>query len=149
MMRLRTAALALALVAAPFSAFAAGPYDANCKMCHQTNGAGLGNQFPRLSGRAADMAKTPQGRSYLVEVSLYGLTGRIDVDNKPVSGVMPAFARLDDATLATILNQVTSFGGGKVKAFTPAEVRASRATKLTTAQVRARREALFSKVRPQ
>ena len=40
-------------------------------------------------------------------------------------------------------------GGGKAKAFTPAEVKAGRATKLTTAQVRARREALFSKVRPQ
>lgn len=149
MTRLRTAALALALVAAPLAAFAAGPYDANCKMCHQTNGAGLANQFPRLSGRAADMARTPEGRSYLVEVALYGMTGRIDVDDKPLSGVMPGFARLDDATLAAILNQVTGFGGGKAKAFTPAEVKAGRATKLTTAQVRARREALFSKVRPQ
>lgn len=141
MNRACSAAIALLLAITPAAALAAGEYDANCKMCHQTGGAGLKGQFPRLAGRAPQIAAKPDGRNYLIDVTLNGMSGRIQVEDQPLSGVMPGFARLDDATLAKILNQVTAFGG-KAKPFTPAEVAARRASKMTTAQVRARREVL-------
>lgn len=141
MISVRSAVVALALAAAPATALAAGPYDANCKMCHQTGGAGLKGQFPKLAGRVSQIAGAPDGRAYLIDVTLYGMSGRIQVEGQPLSGVMPGFARLDDATLAAILNQATAFSG-KAKPFTAAEVAARRADKLTTAQVRAKREVL-------
>ena len=34
-------------------------YKQSCLMCHQSTGAGLAGQFPRLAGRVAAMAAVP------------------------------------------------------------------------------------------
>jgi len=127
------------------SAHAAEPgrvYDANCAMCHQKAGAGLAGQFPRLAGRAGAIAKTPAGRRYLAQVTLFGMAGKVEVDGTQIIGVMPGFALLSDADLASALNYVIGLGtkGVAIKAADLKSVR--NGEQLSPTQVRANRDAL-------
>ena len=83
------------------------------------------------------------GREYLIKVVLYGLSGEIMVKGAKFNGAMPAFGQLKDAEVAAVLNHITtSWGNKNAKAYTEAEVKAVRATKLTAAQVNEARKAL-------
>jgi mono/diheme cytochrome c family protein len=83
-------------------------YDSHCAMCHQRGGVGLKGTFPRLAGRVDEIGRTEDGRRFLIEVTLFGMAGKIDVDGAPVIGVMPSFSVLKDEDLATVLNYVMS-----------------------------------------
>lgn len=84
-------------------------FDANCSMCHQLGAAGVPGQFPRLAGRAGQIAATAAGRRYLEHVVLFGMMGTITVDGRQiVGGVMPPFASLSDQDLADALDYVIS-----------------------------------------
>lgn len=123
-------------------------YASRCSMCHQTTGAGLAGQFPRLSGRAAQIAASPDGRAYLAKVLLYGLYGAITVDGKPISGMMPSMGTLSDQDIADVLNHVVGLQkAGKAPApFTAAEITKVRAQgKLTSAGVASARTDLAAK----
>jgi len=144
-MRRLLLAAALAAAAGPALAQTAPPaYRANCQSCHQADGRGLPGQFPRLNGRANQIAASPEGRKYLMHAVLFGSSGRIVVDGKTIIGVMPAFDRLSDADLAQVLTYVSRLGGGKPPAaFTSAEVKAARAEQLTSSAVSANRARLL------
>lgn len=136
--------------AAPMS-FAApsnAVYDAMCGLCHQSAGAGLKGQFPRLAGRVDKMASDAGTREFLIQTVLHGMAGRIEVDGAPIVGVMPSFASLPDKDLASVLNYLVSLGGSaakKIKPITLAEIAAARKTpSLSPAQVLGRRAALAS-----
>ncbi len=123
-------------------------FNANCSMCHQLGAAGVPGQFPRLAGRAGEIAATAAGRHYLERVVLYGMMGDITVDGTPiVGGVMPSFATLSDKDLAAALNYVASLGAtGKLHwkgaVFKPADIARARAGKpLSPMQVHTLREA--------
>lgn len=112
---IRCLILSAALLAGPCgTAAAAGAtrsavFDANCSMCHQQGGAGVPGQFPRLAGRAGQIAATAAGRRYLEHVVLFGMMGTITVDGSPImGGVMPSFASLSDQDLADALNYIIS-----------------------------------------
>lgn len=113
-----------ALAADPKSAFVA-----RCAMCHQAGGEGLAGQFPKLAGRAAAIAQAPAGRSYLAQVVLGGMAGRIEVDGAPINGVMPGMASLTDAEIAEVLSHVVTLGkpAKPVKPYKAAEIAAVRA----------------------
>lgn len=128
------------LIAAPALAAPPAAWVNNCQVCHQADGAGLPGQFPRLKGRAAAMAATPQGRTYLAGTVVHGAAGRIVVDGKPIVGVMPGFATLPDAGIAAALNH--AIAGGNAAPFKPAEIAAARKT--TPADVKAARAALVA-----
>lgn len=123
-------------------------YDTNCALCHQRAGVGLVGQFPRLAGRVGEIAATREGRRYLVEVALFGMAGKVEVDGVAIVGVMPPFAMLPDEDLASVLNYVIALEGAtksKRKGTPPTigvdeikEVRA--AAQLSPGQVRANRE---------
>jgi mono/diheme cytochrome c family protein len=87
-------------------------FDSNCALCHQKGGVGVRGQFPRLAGRIGAIAATPRGRTYLQQVVLFGMAGKIEVDGQSMVGVMPSFAQLSDDDLAALLNYVTSLGAG-------------------------------------
>lgn len=142
---LLAAAALLAAVAGPAAAQTAPPvYRSNCQACHQADAKGLPGQFPRLNGRANQIAATPEGRKYLMHAVLFGSSGRIVVDGKTIIGVMPGFARLSDADLAQALTYVSRLGGGKAPAaFTAAEVKAARADQLSSSAVSANRVRLL------
>lgn len=94
-----------------FAGESARLYDTHCALCHQLEGAGLAGQFPRLAGRGGEIAVTEAGRRFLVEVSLFGMAGKIEVDGAAIVGVMPGFALLSDGDIAAILNYVVGLEG--------------------------------------
>ena len=105
-------------------------YLQHCQMCHQSAGAGLAGQFPRLAGRVAAMAAVPEARPYLVHVIGQGMSGSITVDGEALVGMMPGFAQIPDADVASLLNHLITLGKPPRKAptpFTTEEVQALRA----------------------
>lgn len=120
------AAAAAAAILAPAAAQAGDGskiYNAQCSACHQSGAVGVPGQFPKLAGRAPQIAATPDGRRYLATVVMYGMHGKIMVEGKPIMGVMPSFGRLSDSDLADVLTFVSRQGAAKKPApFTAAEV---------------------------
>ena len=124
---------AIPLVAAPSIQPGNRLFAQRCAMCHQSNGAGLPGQFPRLSGRVATLAQAKPGRRYLALVLLNGMVGPIKADGQSITGLMRSMGALPDQYLAAILNHVTSLGppanGKKPAPFTAADIAAVRAEK--------------------
>lgn len=150
MARRSLAALLAAAALAPTVAQAgdgAKVYGAQCGACHQAGGVGVPGQFPKLSGRAAQIAASPDGRKYLASVVMYGLNGKIMVEGKPNMGVMPSFGQLSDSDLADVLNFVVRQGARKKPAaFTAAEVAGfRRKPSPNAAEIRGQRAALETK----
>lgn len=124
------AAVAAALVmGAPAAADPKTAFVARCSMCHQATGEGLAGQFPKLAGRAAGIAQTPEGRRYLARVVLGGMAGPIEVDGVKMNGVMPGMAAMSDAEIAEVLSHVVTLGkpAKPAKPFKAAEIAAARA----------------------
>lgn len=108
-------------------------YSANCQACHQAGGQGTPGVFPRLTGRVDPIAKNVDGRKWLIATVLYGQSGKITVDGRPIGGMMAPFARMPDQDIADAL---TWLAQGKGKPFSAAEVKAVRGgAKMTAAQV--------------
>lgn len=125
------ACAAIELWAGATPAYAQEPssvFDSNCALCHQIGGVGLKGQFPRLAGRAREIAATTAGVRYLEEVVLFGMAGRINVDGAAIIGVMPAFAALSDEDLASALTYVIQLEGSRRGS--------SRALSVTAANIR-------------
>lgn len=145
---MRRALLVLCLVIAPPMALAASGqnavYSANCALCHQVGREGLIGQFPRLAGRVEPLAGSPAGRRFLAAVLLNGMSGKVVADGKSIIGVMPPFAMLSDADLASVLTYVTRPNSGKgAPGFTAKQVSAERkAGPMSVAQIHALRAEL-------
>lgn len=107
-------------------------YTRLCANCHQTQGQGLPGIFPPLAGHAARLGQTPEGRAYLVQLVLWGLSGPITVGGKIYQNVMPPqAASLSDEEVAAVLAYVNyafdnchSFA--QMPSFAPADVAAAR-----------------------
>lgn len=134
MRRRVAAALAAGVLGLPASAAADGAktYAAQCSVCHQVGGIGQAGVYPRLAGRAPEMAKTPGGRKLMVAAALFGMAGKLEVDGQSLMGVMPGFAsKMTDAEIAEVLTYVAGLGakaGGKpAAAFAAPEVAQARA----------------------
>lgn len=118
----------------------------HCSLCHQADGQGIPGTFPRLMGRAGQIASTPDGATFIAQVLLWGMSGTVTVDDLPVTGAMPGVAHLSDEELAGIVAYLVSEGGAAADAETAfsadvlKEVRA--AGRLTPAEVNARRQQL-------
>jgi mono/diheme cytochrome c family protein len=122
-------------------------YTSRCAMCHQTGAVGLPGQYPRLAGRVGVMASKPEGRRYLALVLLNGMIGSIDVEGKPIFGVMPTFASVKDQDIANTLNYLIALQppAKKPAAFTAAEIAKVRAEpRIAGAQVSAQRKTLVA-----
>lgn len=147
--RLLLAAVQLApfLLAAPAAADPKSAFVARCAMCHQASGEGLAGQFPKLAGRAAAIAQSPEGRRYMTRVVLGGMSGPIEVDGARVSGVMPGMSSLSDAEIADVLNHALTLGkpAKPAKPFKPADIAAVRGEgRATLAENRALRAELVT-----
>lgn len=117
-----------ALQAAPVLAAGNQVYATRCSMCHQSDGAGVAGQFPRLKGRVGQIAGAKDGRAYLIKVVLFGMFGPITVDGRKISGMMPPMGSLSDHDAADTLNFLISLEKPKkaVAPFTAAEIKATR-----------------------
>lgn len=141
-------AVLMLMLAAPASAAPAMPpaFKMNCVMCHQATAKGTPGVYPRLAGRMDKIATHPEGRQWLLMVMLYGQTGRIVVDGRPLSGVMMPYSRLPDADIAAALNYLIALDATtKPKPFSAAEVKAARAIpRMSATDVRKERERLVA-----
>lgn len=122
-------------------------YGQYCASCHQANGQGLAGTFPPLAGHVQEILAKKDGRTYLIDVVLFGLAGQIKVKGQTYNGAMPAWeAQLKDDQVAAILNFLASNLGNKppagFKPYTPEEVGKERGKKLTPQKVYALRQAL-------
>jgi mono/diheme cytochrome c family protein len=118
-----------------------------CFGCHKSTGIGIGGIFPPLAGHAAKLVSAD--RTYPVQVLLYGLEGKIEVEGKKYKGKMLAFGdKLKDDEIAAVLNHIlASWGNEKLlpkghKEFSAAEVKAQRGKKLTPQKVYEARQKL-------
>jgi mono/diheme cytochrome c family protein len=126
-------------------------FQANCAVCHQVNGVGNPGLAPPLTGYPALYVQHPEGRRQLVLTVLYGMYGDVVVDERHYNFKMPEFARLDDDSLAAVLNFVV-FDIGRASAraapLSAAEVATERALALGGADVRRHRLEVLNAVRP-
>jgi mono/diheme cytochrome c family protein len=112
-----------------------------CAGCHKDTGMGVPGFAPPLAAHVPAIEKTPGGRTYLIQVLLYGLKGEILVNGKRFTATMPAFADLNDGDAAAVLNRIlTNWGNDKLlpkdhKPIAPEEVKAQRENRLTVEQV--------------
>ena len=89
----------------------------------------------------AEIASLPGGREYLLQVTSFGLRGRIEVDGKPINGLMPTFPQIKDEGLVSVLNYLVleidpAAEPAAFEPFKPEELAATRGgTKLTSADV--------------
>ncbi|MCP1727712.1 mono/diheme cytochrome c family protein [Natronospira proteinivora] len=88
-------------------------YERQCRACHQMDGSGHGRAFPPLADHVPKLLKAEGGREYLIQLTLYGLGGEIQVLGEQYSGVMPGFRRMSDEQVAALLNHVSYAWEGK------------------------------------
>jgi mono/diheme cytochrome c family protein len=120
------AAAILAATAGGAAADGAAVFDNSCAFCHQSGGVGVPGQFPRLAGRVGAIAAKPEGKPFLPQILLNGMSGRITVDGEPILGIMPAFNTLSDEDIASVLSYITGLDHAPV-IFTADEIKAARA----------------------
>ena len=108
-------------------------YARNCRNCHGADGEGW-DQYPPV-GAAGAFAALPDGRDFLIDVMLYGLTS--DRWGAP----MPPMGHMQDVEIAAVLNHIAARFGGREpeRLFMPDDVAARRGQELTPAEVNARR----------
>jgi len=84
----------------------AAVFQTNCALCHGPAGGGQAGLAPPLTHYPARYIGVADGRRQLIMTVLYGMYDDITVDQKHYNFKMPDFARLDDETLAAVLNFV-------------------------------------------
>ncbi len=123
-------------------------FTANCAACHQATGAGIPAAFPPLAGHVPELLAVEGGRTYVMDVVSFGLTGGITVAGQSFNGMMPSWPQLTDQQVADVLNYVaTAWGNAEAlpadfAAFTADEVTAVRADTLDMNAVYEKRGAL-------
>ena len=93
-------------------------YETYCAPCHQRNGKGAVGRFPPL----VDAAWVKGDKTKLINVTLNGLEGNIEVDGVGYNGVMPSHSFLSDEEIAVMLTYVRQNFGKKEDAITAGEV---------------------------
>jgi cytochrome c5 len=124
-------------------------FSARCVICHQQNAQGVPGMYPPLANSIGNYLQLKQGREYLIEVALHGMTGAVDVNGTTYNGLMPSFSQLPDAEIADALNYVlTKFNADKLpKDFAPitaAEVNLVRTKIDSTTSLPKERESLMN-----
>jgi len=119
------AAAIVAATAGGAAADGAAVFDNSCAFCHQSGGVGVPGQFPRLAGRVGAIAAKPEGKKFLPQILLGGMSGRITVDGEHILGIMPAFNSLSDEDMAAVLSYLTGLDHAPT-IFTADEIKAAR-----------------------
>jgi mono/diheme cytochrome c family protein len=139
------AALLLAAMASKANADGAAGFEMSCAFCHQAGGVGVPGQFPRLAGRAGEIASKPEGKKFLPQVLLNGMSGRITADGEEILGIMPGFDSMSDDDMAALLTYLTGLEHAPVP-YSADEIKQARAQpKLAPGDVAAERAILAGK----
>jgi hypothetical protein len=93
-------------------------YRGNCASCHMPEGEGIPDFTPPLIGTA-----TVADKRKLIETTLFGLSGEIEVKGKKYDDVMPGFAAsLTNQELKDILNYIRFTGNNLTDSVTVEEI---------------------------
>jgi mono/diheme cytochrome c family protein len=117
-------------------------FDKNCAACHQPGGKGLAGLAPALAGTLAPLLAHDEGRQYVVQVMVHGLSGRIVSQQQVFNLAMPPQPMFSDAELADAARYVASLNGSSAK-FSPDDVARARASTPSHKQLRQLREQLL------
>ena len=101
-------------------------FDSSCAFCHQSGGVGVPGQFPRLAGRMGEIASKPEGKKFLPQVLINGMSGRVSVDGEQILGIMPGFESMSDDDMAAVLTYLTGLDHAPV-AYSADDIKAARA----------------------
>lgn len=125
----------------------AAVFQANCAVCHGAKGTGQPSLAPPLTKYPARYAADAQGRRHLALTVLNGMYGEISVEGAKYDFKMPDFARLDDGTLAAVLNYVVlelAQAPAATPPIRPEDIAAERAGPMDGAEVRKHRAAVLA-----
>ncbi|MFT9458186.1 MAG: cytochrome c [Acetobacter orientalis] len=117
-------------------------YGSNCGICHHS-GDGMPGSVPPLVGRIDKIAATPEGRHYLANVLMNGVSGPIMANGEPYNAEMPPFRYLKDEEVAKILTWLSARGTVKpAPEITAQDIAAARSNRTSSGKVADEREAL-------
>ena len=86
-------------------------FEEACVSCHSVAGYGIENAVPPYAVHMAELAQVPGGRNYMIQATLFGLEGEINVLGKTYNGVMPSFKSHSNEEIAAVLNYITQAWG--------------------------------------
>lgn len=81
-------------------------FNFRCAVCHQANGKGVPGMYPPLADSIGSYVAIPEGRTYLVHVLSFGMSGAIAAHGQTYYGVMQPWPTLTDEEVAQVLNYV-------------------------------------------
>lgn len=136
-------AAGLALPMAAQAATGAELFTTHCQACHQASGEGAPGIAPPLTGTLAKRAALPEGRAWLAQTLVSGMSGPITSRGEPYNGIMPPFAALSDAELLAVLGHVLGTYNGGAPAPTADDIAAARARSVKAGEHRAQRSRLL------
>ncbi len=97
-------------------------YNAHCLACHQADGSGNPGMYPPL-----DLTETVLGdKDKLIDITLHGLTGEIEVKGEIYNQVMIPHNFLTDEQIADVLTYIRNSFGNEAEAVSVEEVAARR-----------------------
>jgi mono/diheme cytochrome c family protein len=101
----------------------AGIYRSFCARCHQEDGSGVAQKYPRLAGNPAVIAENPAS---LIRLLTEGGSSPTTIDG-PTARRMPSFAgKLTDAEMAHVLTFVRNAWGNAAAPVTARDVELAR-----------------------
>jgi mono/diheme cytochrome c family protein len=96
-------------------------YMANCSSCHQIKGEGVPGAFPPLSGNPV-VTGNPAA---VITIVKNGLEGRVDVNGRAYSGIMPHWkGLLSDEQIAAVITYVRTSWKNRASGVSVADVQA-------------------------
>ncbi len=102
------------------------PFRNNCASCHLPNGEGITNFTPPLIGTA-----TVADKKQLIEITLFGTSGAIEVKGEKYNDVMPGFAaNRTNQELKEIINYVRTNLNNHKDSITVAEIEEIRSSRI-------------------
>lgn len=112
-------------------------FERQCAACHQADGKGLPGMAPALAQVLAPLPGQEDGRRYLAQVLVHGLSGRIVSQGQTFVGAMPPQAPLSDTELADVANYVArDLNGAAESPFAAADFARTRSEKVTHKDLR-------------
>jgi mono/diheme cytochrome c family protein len=122
----------------------AGVYAARCGACHHPSGQGTPGLAPAVADVLSPLFASADGRRYVVQVLVHGLSGRIVSQGQVFVGAMPAQAMLSDAELADVANHLArQLNASTAPAFTADDFAGARRTVTAHKDLRALRARLL------
>ena len=98
-------------------------YTEQCLACHMADGTGVPGMNPPLIKTRFVLGD----KIKLVQLTLKGMSGEVDIDGSVYHNTMASHAELTDLQIADVLTYIRNSFGNKAKTITAAEVKGIRA----------------------